>query len=256
MLNRTNTDALTGFDQVWQDICSYKMMRTERPAQDHHQIVLGAGVSCLVHAGVLAIALLSFNPQQDEGIGYETAAIDIVIADDETVVTPLIEPQQKADSINNDQSVQTEPEQQKPLSMLDDELILKSHHQEEKPELQDHPAHEDKVEATPPAVTKTQSVAVISHSYSAEIAKHLAKHKRFPAIQKNSPIEGTVQIAFEIDERGQVIVVTVVGSSGTLIFDEEAKAMIERAAPFPVDQSQSGKRLSFSIPVTYKQNPP
>ena len=256
MLKRTNTDALAGFDHVWQDICSHKMMRTVRPAQDHHQIVLGAGVSCLVHAGVLSIALLSFNPQQDEGIGYQMAAIDIVIADDETVVTPLIEPQQKADSINNDQSVQTEPEQQKPLSMLDDELILKSHHQEEKPELQDHPAHEDKVEATPPAVTKTQSVAVISHSYSAEIAKHLAKHKRFPAIQKNSPIEGTVQIAFEIDERGQLIVVTVVGSSGTLIFDEEAKAMIERAAPFPVDQTQAGKRLSFLIPVTYKQNQP
>ena len=139
---------------------------------------------------------------------------------------------------------------------MDGEPIQKSQNEAEKTEFQDHQADENKVEAIPPAITKTQTVAAISHSYSAEIAKHLAKHKRFPAIQKNSPIEGTVQIAFEIDERGQVIVVTVLGSSGTLIFDEEAKAMIERAAPFPVDQTQAGKRLSFSIPVTYKQNQP
>jgi TonB family protein len=250
MLNPSNIEILAGFDHCWQDFCLNNSKRVITASQNRTPNIFGIGISCLVHAAVLAIVLVSFNPQQDEGIGYQTESIDIVIADDETVVPPPIEPQQQAKSTNIDQTNQSDTEQQEKQTLLDDALIHKLQHHDENTELADHLT---KAEPTPPAVYKTQTVAAISNSYSAEIAKHLAKHKRFPLTQRNLVLQGTVHIAFEIDEHGQVIDVAVLITSGVATFDDEAKAMIHRAAPFPVDATQVGKKLSFSIPVTYKQ---
>ena len=245
-----NTEIFANFDHCWQDFCPNVSKQVKSASQDRVQNIFGIGISCLVHVTLLALLFLSFNPQQDEGIGYQTESIDIVIADAETAIPAPFDPQQQAKSANNDQTNQSDAEDQEQQTSLDDALMHKLQHHDENTELGDHLTKE---EPTPPAVYKTQTVAAISNSYSAEIAKHLAKHKRFPLIQKNLPLQGTVHIAFEIDEHGQVIDVNVLITSGIATFDEEAKAMIHRAAPFPVDATQFGKKLTFSIPVTYKQ---
>ena len=176
-----------------------------------------------------------------------------MIADDETAITQYVE---NSSEIIHPTDDRNEPIDKTELvsNQIDDDAIIEQTKNIASQFVYSH-VPDKTLTPNPPSISinKTETQAALSQSYSAEIAKHIAKYKRFPILQKQIPIEGTVYLSFELNEQGQIIFVTILQSSGVTIFDDEAKAMIHRAQPFPIDISQAGKKLAFTIPVTYKQ---
>ena len=252
-MNTLSTDFGSAFETidcgafVPDELCLRKQTKTS------DELWLAILASILIHLSLIAVIFFAYQDKHDDGFGYTIEAVDIVIADDETAITQYVETHsEKIDPVDDQKELikQTEPLS----SQIDEDAIIKkANHSTTEPASS---LELDKaLTPNPPSISinKTETQATLSQSYSAEIAKHIAKHKRFPILQKHSPIEGTVYLSFELNEHGQIISVTILQSSGVAIFDEEAKAMIHRAQPFPVDVSQVGKKLAFTIPVTYKQ---
>lgn len=61
----------------------------------------------------------------------------------------------------------------------------------------------------------------------------IMRQERYPAEAKAQHIEGTVIVAFWVDERGDLVHQALYRTSGHPILDDEAVAAIHRAAPFP-----------------------
>jgi protein TonB len=68
-------------------------------------------------------------------------------------------------------------------------------------------------------------------SWHNTLVAHLNRYKRYPAQARAHNIEGVVRLEFTLDRSGQIVSSHVVQSSGSPLLDEEAKAMIRRAAP-------------------------
>ena len=66
-------------------------------------------------------------------------------------------------------------------------------------------------------------------------------------------IEGIVKLEFTLDRSGQIVSSRVVQSSGSPLLDEEAMAMIRRAAPLPAPPQQvPGTALSLAVPIKFR----
>ncbi|MBV8753236.1 MAG: energy transducer TonB [Hyphomicrobiales bacterium] len=78
----------------------------------------------------------------------------------------------------------------------------------------------------------------------------LERHKRYPPRAKGHV--GEARLAFSIDRGGHVLTSRIVHSSGSEALDDEALAMIKRAAPLPPPPAGiSEDQLSFVVPVRY-----
>ena len=90
-------------------------------------------------------------------------------------------------------------------------------------------------------------------SYSGLVAAHLRRHKRYPTEAERKRINGTVRVAFSVGAKGEVIEARVIASSGSHLLDEEALAMVSRAAPFPSIPPTLGRNsMSFTVPVRFQ----
>jgi len=117
---------------------------------------------------------------------------------------------------------------------------------------------------TAPQVAPTQgprvaalAVGEVPRPTSATVAKwqrllvaQLERHKRYPP-HAGGKI-GEAKLAFSIDRGGHVIASRIVHSSGSDALDEEALAMVKRAAPLPPPPAEiSDDQLSFVVPIRY-----
>ena len=79
---------------------------------------------------------------------------------------------------------------------------------------------------------------------------HLGRYKRYPAQGKGA--EGVVSLAFTIDRKGNVVSSRVEKSSGSSALDDEALAMIKRAAPLPAPPPEvTDADLTFVLPIRF-----
>ena len=88
-------------------------------------------------------------------------------------------------------------------------------------------------------------------SWERLLVAQLERHKRYPP-QAHGQI-GEARLAFSIDRDGHVLTSRIVHSSGSEALDEEALALIKRAAPLPAPPAGvSDGSLSFVVPIRYR----
>ncbi len=90
-------------------------------------------------------------------------------------------------------------------------------------------------------------------SYQDMVATMLARAKRYPerALKRRMTGDGTIRI--EISADGSISGFQIVRSTELPILDEELRAMVERAAPFPAFPSDLRKQsLALVVPVTFR----
>jgi periplasmic protein TonB len=88
--------------------------------------------------------------------------------------------------------------------------------------------------------------------YLSRLMAHLNAYKNYPYDARRRHAEGTVRLRFRMDRQGHVLFYDVVGSSGSPELDDEARAMILRAAPLPaVPPDFPGDVLDLVVPVVF-----
>lgn len=94
--------------------------------------------------------------------------------------------------------------------------------------------------------------AGLAEDYYAQLAAWLGRHKRYPRRARKNGQEGTVEVEFVIDGGGRLLDHRILSSSGIEVLDDEALALIERAAPMPPipDEMDSGS-LTVTAPITF-----
>jgi protein TonB len=88
-------------------------------------------------------------------------------------------------------------------------------------------------------------------SWRAQVIAHLARFKRYPAAAEEREITGRSGLIFTLSKSGQVLGVSLAGSSGHSILDQEALAMVRRAAPFPAAPAGTPATHSFTTAVRF-----
>ena len=88
-------------------------------------------------------------------------------------------------------------------------------------------------------------------SWRSQVIAHLARFKRYPAAAEEREITGRSGLSFTLSKSGQVLGVSLAGSSGHGMLDQEALAMVRRAAPFPAAPSGAPVTHSFNTAVRF-----
>jgi periplasmic protein TonB len=82
------------------------------------------------------------------------------------------------------------------------------------------------------------------------LVAQLEHHKRYPP-QAQGKV-GEARLAFRIDRSGHVLTSRIVRSSGSDALDQEALALVKRAAPLPPPPAEiPDDQLSFVVPIRY-----
>ena len=87
-------------------------------------------------------------------------------------------------------------------------------------------------------------------NYQGLVAAHLARYKRFPADARSRGDQGVASVSFGLDGAGRVTSVALVRGSGVASLDQEVRAMVYRASPFPAPPT--GRPMSFTVPVSFR----
>jgi len=69
--------------------------------------------------------------------------------------------------------------------------------------------------------------------YDAVLRAHLMKSKRYPRSLKMKRKEGTVEVAFTINQKGELLKTKIVKRTGDKAFNQAIKRLFKRAKPFP-----------------------
>jgi protein TonB len=84
-------------------------------------------------------------------------------------------------------------------------------------------------------------------SWQSLVAAHLNRFKR-PA---STGASGTARVAFRIGAGGQVLSVSLAGTSGDAALDQEALALVRRASPVPAPPPEMGGGIAMVVPVRF-----
>jgi protein TonB len=90
-------------------------------------------------------------------------------------------------------------------------------------------------------------------NYQDMVASLLARAKRYPERALRRRMTGDATIRIEIAADGSLSEFNIIRSTDSPILDEELKAMVDRASPFPPFPPDLQKRtLALVVPVTFK----
>jgi periplasmic protein TonB len=94
-------------------------------------------------------------------------------------------------------------------------------------------------------------------TWKSQIVARLEEHKRYPEEARLRRDQGVVQVFFALDREGRLIESRVVRPSGVREFDEEALAVLQRAAPFPPPPDVLvGDRVDLTVPFRFNLKQP
>ncbi|MBY0531082.1 MAG: energy transducer TonB [Xanthobacteraceae bacterium] len=89
-------------------------------------------------------------------------------------------------------------------------------------------------------------------SYNAIVLAHLQQFRVYPEQARAAKITGVSTVRFTLGASGNVISVSLAGTSGTGILDQAALAMVQRASPFPPIPPSLGRgSMTFAAPVRF-----
>jgi protein TonB len=90
-------------------------------------------------------------------------------------------------------------------------------------------------------------------SWQNSLVAHFNRYKRYPADARAHSIEGVVTVEFKLDPSGQILSSRIVDSSGSTVLDEEAMALLKRAAPLPAPPAYvSPDGLYLTLPIQFR----
>ncbi|OOZ42367.1 hypothetical protein BOW53_00590 [Solemya pervernicosa gill symbiont] len=112
-------------------------------------------------------------------------------------------------------------------------------------------AAEPVVAAPPPASSgpSPEQMASAKADYLARLVKHIESNKFYPSAARRRRIEGAVDVAFQIDQRGEITELSCDGKN-RLLHKAACKA-IESSRPLPEPPSALGARLPISFSMVY-----
>lgn len=77
------------------------------------------------------------------------------------------------------------------------------------------------------------------------VRHHLEQFKFYPMSARRRGIVGEVEVAFELNARGQANMLKILTASGYRVLDEAALEAVRRAVPFPVERGAFHFKLLF-----------
>ncbi|HZP76721.1 MAG TPA: energy transducer TonB [Pseudolabrys sp.] len=118
------------------------------------------------------------------------------------------------------------------------------------------PVEKPKEHVRPPSVesapARTRPSAYSINAWKGGIVQRIIRERRYPQAARAQNESGKVTVAFLLDRSGNIVRSSVMHSSGHSSLDEEALAMIRRAAPFPAAPPGLPDRdLSCSIQIPF-----
>jgi protein TonB len=129
---------------------------------------------------------------------------------------------------------------------------------EEKPAEQTLPDAQPAPPAPPAAPTAPQPSSTSAPSeaqvtWQSKLLSHLARFKRYPEDARRRGAEGTSRVRFTVDAEGNVLSVSLAGSSGNASLDRATVAMIRRAQPLPKPPADilDGNSKEVTAPFVY-----
>jgi protein TonB len=92
-------------------------------------------------------------------------------------------------------------------------------------------------------------------TWQKSLVAHINRYKRYPAEARARKMTGIVTVEFTLDPYGQVLSSRIAHSSGSAVLDEEAIALVRRAAPLPTPpQDIPPEGIPFAIPIHFRMN--
>lgn len=86
--------------------------------------------------------------------------------------------------------------------------------------------------------------------WQSRLMAHLERRKRYPAAARSRGEVGTASVRFTIDDGGNVLAVSLAGSSGFPELDQEVLALVRRASPVPAPPA--GVNKTITVPVRFR----
>ena len=161
------------------------------------------------------------------------------LAPNPEVSLPIKQPEQKQEPVKKDKAEHAERESQAAAAILP----------MAPPRLQEN----DSLVPTAPAIGLSAAALQAQASWRKSLVSHLSRYKRYPVAAHSHQIEGQVMVQFTVDRTGNVVASQVVQSSGSLLLDDAAMAMLRRAAPLPAPPPQAqGSAFEFVLPIRFK----
>jgi protein TonB len=100
--------------------------------------------------------------------------------------------------------------------------------------------------------TSQQTGHANTASYNAMVIAHLQRFRTYPEQARAAKITGVSTVRFTLGAGGNVISVSLAGSSGAGVLDQAAIAMVQRASPFPPIPPSLGRgSMTFAAPVRF-----
>jgi len=104
-----------------------------------------------------------------------------------------------------------------------------------------------------PAPGLSAIAAKAQANWQRSLVAHINRYKRYPAEARAHKVEGIVSVEFTLDRSGQILSSRVAQSSGSPILDEEAVALLRRAAPLPSPpQDIPPEGVSLALPIHFR----
>ena len=104
-----------------------------------------------------------------------------------------------------------------------------------------------------PAIVLSAAALQAQASWRRTLVSHINRYKHYPTAAHTHRIEGQVTVQFTVDRAGSVVATQILHSSGSLLLDDEAMAMLRRAAPLPAPPAQAqGETFAFVLPIRFK----
>ena len=127
------------------------------------------------------------------------------------------------------------------------------------------PQQTDQAERKPEAVASAASTRMAEQSqmadtghagaradYLTRLQLYLEQHKQYPRSARMRRQEGIAELYVLMDRTGRILSARLESGSGYKALDDEAMAMLRRAAPLPaMPDSMTQERLELIIPVRF-----
>lgn len=103
-----------------------------------------------------------------------------------------------------------------------------------------------------PVIGSSRQAAQAKLTWHKAIVVHLNRHKQFP--RGASDAGGETLVSFTLDRSGRVLSSALVRSSGEVVFDEEADALLKRASPLPRPSTEvPGETFTLVLPIVFRK---
>ncbi|MCL2029503.1 MAG: TonB family protein [Deltaproteobacteria bacterium] len=89
-------------------------------------------------------------------------------------------------------------------------------------------------------------------AYLARVQRRLVSARKYPPAARAQKLEGEAMVSFVLAPDGRALSARLVKSSGHVVLDEEAMAMLRRVSPFPArPKNLPQDNLSLTVPIRF-----